>query len=163
MSRIGRPRKPTSLKIIEGNRGKRALSRDEPHPAPLSEPPMCPSHLAPEAREEWHRRAPELWQLGVLTSVDVPLFEAYCEAYARMRQAENVMRRMREEDPLTQGITVPNKDGVPVHNPVLVALHRAVNQVCSLASEFGMTPAGRSRVSAKPRASPEDALNRLLG
>jgi phage terminase small subunit len=45
--------KPTELKIIEGNPGKRPLNKNEPRPPRLS--PQCPNWLLPEAKKEWKR------------------------------------------------------------------------------------------------------------
>ena len=63
MAGRGRPPKPTALKILEGNRGKRALNTDEPKPK--SGAPKCPSFLSPEAKKEWRRivRALEVVEL----------------------------------------------------------------------------------------------------
>ncbi len=43
----GRRPKPTALRRLEGNRGKRAWNHDEPVPPEAQ--PRCPSHLSPDA------------------------------------------------------------------------------------------------------------------
>ena len=64
----GPPRKPTRLRILEGNPSKRPLPNNEPQPDPTM--PECPDWLMADAKEEWHRVAPELHRIGLLTIVD---------------------------------------------------------------------------------------------
>ena len=58
----GRKPKPTSLKIIQGNPGKRPIRGHEPQP-PRSQP-TCPAHLSPTAKAEWKRLAQSLNKIG---------------------------------------------------------------------------------------------------
>lgn len=44
------------------------MNPDEPTPDP--EIPDAPPHLSPEAREEWERLALELYELGILSTID---------------------------------------------------------------------------------------------
>ena len=64
----GRKPKPTRLKVITGNPGKRPLNLDEPMPEPIV--PDFPPELSPAAQIEWHRLAGELGKLRVLTNLD---------------------------------------------------------------------------------------------
>ena len=54
----GRRPKPTRLKMLTGNPGKRPLNGNEPRPAPAV--PDCPAELGPLARTEWNRLVGEL-------------------------------------------------------------------------------------------------------
>ena len=49
----GRKPKPTAVKKLEGNSGKRKLNKNEPVPAKGM--PTCPDWLMPEAKKEWER------------------------------------------------------------------------------------------------------------
>ena len=82
----GRKPKPTALKKLEGNPGKRKLNTKEPIPAKgmLN----CPEWLLPEAKKEWERLADLMNQMGVLTEVDMAAFAAYCQSYARWKEAQ---------------------------------------------------------------------------
>lgn len=84
----GRRPKPTALKKLEGNPGKRPLNELEPVPPVASL--RCPNYLLPEARKEWRRLAPILMNLGLLTAADAVPFAGYCQAYARWREAEDL-------------------------------------------------------------------------
>ena len=77
----GRKPKPTALKKLEGNPGKRKLNTKEPVPAKGM--PDCPKWLLPEAKMEWERLCVKLSEMGVLTEIDMAAFAAYCQSYAR--------------------------------------------------------------------------------
>ena len=51
----GRKPKPTAVKKLEGNPGKRKLNTKEPVPAKGM--PACSDWLMPEAKKEWERLA----------------------------------------------------------------------------------------------------------
>ena len=51
----GRRPKPTAIRRLEGNRGKRAWNHAEPMPPDTL--PRCPEHLSEVARREWRRVA----------------------------------------------------------------------------------------------------------
>lgn len=64
MATRGRKPKPTALKILEGNPGKRPINENEPIPPKGTV--KCPTWLEPEAKKEWKRLAPSLEAMGVL-------------------------------------------------------------------------------------------------
>ena len=69
MATRGRKPKPTAIKELEGNPGKRELNQNEPKPEKKA--PRCPTWLEAEAKKEWKRLAKQLEQLGILTEVDM--------------------------------------------------------------------------------------------
>jgi len=81
----GRKPKPTKLKIIEGNPGKRPLNENEPIPQSIA--PECPDWLSDDAKKEWKRLAPELERLGLLTVLDMAAFAGYCQSYAKLKKS----------------------------------------------------------------------------
>lgn len=75
----GRPSKPTALKLLAGNPGKRPLNDREPDPGALDLTP--PAELSAEAVPQWNRIAPMLAKCGVLKQSDRDILAHYCEAY----------------------------------------------------------------------------------
>lgn len=69
------PRKPTSLKLLTGNPGKRALPKHEPQPAVGAERPPW---LGAGARAAWDALAPRLTRLRVLTELDAEALGVLC-------------------------------------------------------------------------------------
>lgn len=148
----GRPRKPTALKVLEGNPGKRPINQKEPKPKPVA--PKCPAHLNPRAKKEWRRIAVDLEPLGLLTQVDRAALAAYCVAYSRWVEAEDMIRK--------HGMLVKSPNGYPMQSPYLAIANKAVEQMKGFLTEFGMTPSSRSRLSINDKGQ-EDEFDRLLG
>ena len=86
MAQRGRKPKPTAVKVLEGNPGKRGLNAGEPKPEKKA--PRCPAWLEAEAKKEWKRMAKQMERLGILTEIDMAAFAGYCQAYARWKEAE---------------------------------------------------------------------------
>ena len=91
LAQRGRKPKPTAVKQLEGNPGKRQLNANEPKPAARA--PSCPKWLEDDAKKEWRRLAKQMEQLGILTEVDMAAFAGYCQAYARWKEAEEFISR----------------------------------------------------------------------
>lgn len=85
----GRKSKPTAVKKLEGNLGKRKLNTKEPMPGKGM--PDCPKWLLPEAKEEWKRLCDKLNQMGVLTEIDRAAFASYCQSYADGKRLRNIL------------------------------------------------------------------------
>lgn len=92
----GRKPKPTAIKKLEGNPGKRKLNRKEPVPAKGM--PECPDWLLPEAKAEWERLCEKLSDMGVLTEIDMAAFAAYLlwlnALIALLRKCKETRRRL---------------------------------------------------------------------
>lgn len=145
----GRRPKPTRIKEIEGNPGKRALNRKEPRPEAII--PPCPEHLDLEARAEWARIAPELMRLRILAHVDRAALAAYCQAWSRWVDAETNLKKF--------GAVIKTPKGYPIQNPYLGIANTAIELMRKFLTEFGMTPSSRSRIAAgvgQPEAPLED-------
>jgi phage terminase small subunit len=97
----GRKPKPTHLKVLSGNPGRRPLPESEPKPQPVA--PPCPDWLPEEARAKWDELAPELERLGLLTAVDGPAFAMTLLHYALAVEAAKRIDKERS-DPLIPDI-----------------------------------------------------------
>ena len=79
-----------------------------------------------------------LAELGLISDLDRAALAAYCAAYGRWAEAEESLK--------TQGVIVLSPNGFPIQSPYLAVANRAMEQMRSLISEFGMSPASRTRV-----------------
>lgn len=138
MAKTGRKPKPTALKKLEGNPGKRPLNEMEPVPPTV--PLKCPRHMPPEAQKEWKRLAPILMNMGLLTAADAVPFEGYCTAYARWREAQDEITK--------HGSIYKDKEGRIRQNPYIAIANHAMAEIKSLAAEFGLTPSNRAAMLA---------------
>lgn len=144
------PPKPTVLKLIQGNPGKRAINRREPQPR--AGIPPCPKHLSRPARVEWKRVAEQLAEIGLLTQIDRAALAAYCQAWGRWVESEEKLAQA--------GTIIKSPNGYPMPSPYLTVANKAMRQMHSLLNEFGMTPSSRSRLKAgmPQEADPFDDL-----
>jgi P27 family predicted phage terminase small subunit len=143
------PPVPFPLKVLRGNPGKRPLP-NEPQP---SRPPTCPDpppFITGYAADEWWTVAPELHALGLLTRIDVPALAAYCASYAGWRQASESLARMAANDPITNGQMIKTKYGEAVQNPLVSIARKHAADLVRYASEFGIGPLARTRISVGP-------------
>jgi P27 family predicted phage terminase small subunit len=99
----------------------------------------CPRWLLPEAKREWRRVAPELKRMGLATVVDRTALAAYCQAYARWRQAEDVLTR--------EGLTFATGSGYLQQRPEVAIAQKSMQIMKAFLTEFGFTPASRTRIS----------------
>ena len=150
----GRKPKPSAIKILEGNPGKRPLNKNEPKP--LKEAPPCPKWLEPEAKKEWRRLAKSLEAMGVLTEADMAAFAGYCQAYARWKQAEEFMSQ--------RGMVCQTSSGYWQQIPQVSIAQQYLKLMQQFAEQFGLTPAARSRIIAGNGDNvPVDDMDALLG
>jgi P27 family predicted phage terminase small subunit len=143
----GRKPTPTYLKLLKGNPGKRALNKNEPQPLKSAEVPKPPDYLDGCGAQEWRRIAPELYRMGLLTLVDIPILALYCHAYSTWRTASEALAQAAERDPVFKGLVIKTNRGTPVQNPIWLAARQAANDMLRIAAEFGCTPAARSRIN----------------
>jgi P27 family predicted phage terminase small subunit len=151
----GRKPKPTALRVLQGNAGKRALPKHEPTPA--AEPPPKPAHLTERAAAAWDRVAPELHRLGLLSVVDGLALELLVCAYDDWREAhiEVAAEGATYETETEHGRIVRAHPQVAIRSD-------AWRRVKSILAEFGLTPSSRARldIEAPGQEDPMDAFLR---
>ena len=156
MATRGRKPKPTALKVLEGNPGKRPINIHEP--VPPKGAVKCPAWLLPEAKKEWKRLASSLESMGVLTVADLMAFAGYCQAYARWREAEEFITQ--------HGSIFKTPSGYVQQIPQVSIAQQNLKIMQSLCTEFGLTPATRARIIAAGGGSDDsiihDPMEKLL-
>ena len=142
----GRPPKPTVTKILTGTFRKGRQNTREAKPGPGA--PSCPEFLDATAKAEWQRIAPELDRLGLLTGIDRAALAGYCSLWARWQAAEAVIQR--------DGMTFETPNGFIQKNPAVTIARESLALLRNFSSEFGLSPASRSKVQAGPPARTEE-------
>ncbi|GFP28036.1 phage terminase small subunit P27 family [Candidatus Hakubella thermalkaliphila] len=150
----GRKPKPTKLKLIAGNPGKRPINKNEPKPQPIR--PYCPRFLNREAKREWRRIVPELDRLGLLTRLDRAIVIGYCVWCGRWVEAEKLMMGQFPvgRDKRTQEI---------ITHPAYSVAKEAMEQMRKLLPELGLTLSSRSRITVPQREDDFDEFLRRKG
>lgn len=149
----GRKPKPTVIKMLEGNPGKRDLNPREPV-APEGIP-ECPDWLDTEAKAEWFRTAQVLKDMQLLSLADRTALAAYCTAYSRWVEAELQVRKY--------GTVVKSPvKGFPMKSPYLTVADQAMEAMRKFMTEFGLTPSARSRIRVPDDAQAADEFDSFM-
>lgn len=151
---MSRSPKPTALKVIEGNRGKRPLPLNEPQPRPIT--PAIPPYLGRIARKRWDELLPELEMAGVLTIVDGDIFACYCAAYQDVCELS--------ADVAANGRTYEvGTNGAQSTRPEAVLLQKAKDDLRRFGAELGIGAASRTKVEVKKPDGAPKAIDRVIG
>jgi P27 family predicted phage terminase small subunit len=113
----------------------------------------APSYISSLAQHEWRRVAPQLYELGLLTSVDGAALEAYCEAYATWRDAMKALKG---------GRTYTTSTGYVRAKPEVAIGNEALRQMKVYMTEFGLTPSSRGRMNLPEAQTEEDPFESYL-
>lgn len=153
----GRRPKPTHLKVVTGNPGKRKLNDKEPTPA--REIPSPPEHLTDWGKVAWGKLTVLLDGMGILTIADTLALERLCDIYADILQ----LRLTIADEGRTY--TVQTDGGFLIKaNPAVSMLADADRRFKSYLVEFGLTPAARTKVKVNgDDDKKEDPLNQFFG
>ena len=152
----GRRPKPTQLKILEGNPGKRPLNLNEPHPR--AGIPDTPEELGEIGRKHWLEIVPELDRLNLLTLIDAGSLVGLCMAYEQGMTADRILKGIYER--MTAGET--QRNDLWELSVLNAASKKSWNQYKAFCTEFGLTPASRSKLSAPSPELHQDPLERAL-
>jgi P27 family predicted phage terminase small subunit len=115
----------------------------EPHPPVPDVIPYAPKFLNDEAKDEWNRMVNILLDLGLYTEVDHAALAMYCQAWGRWVDAECKLKKSGQ-------VVTSEKTGILYQHPYLSIANRAWQQMREMLSEFGLTPAERSRLHVTP-------------
>lgn len=156
MGKRGPTKKPTNLKILQGNPGKRKLNENEPkfeidEEALLKPPPF----LGTYGKKEWKRIAPLILKNKLLTNADINTLAAYCQSYNRWVEAEKEVR--------IRGFTTETDKGNIIQRPEVGIANKAMENMVKFAKEFGLTPSSRVDLHAGNTEDVTDPFMELLG
>lgn len=140
----GRPPKPTSLKILEGNPGKRPLNENEPQPK-IGIPPLPGWLNDPRAIEVWNDLGPKLKKIGLITEIDGYLFGMLCQSFVMF--VEYSAKLLNDRD--------FNIDDKRKCSSIVNENFKAMRILSSL---FGLSPSDRSRLSVQTSGNKEDEI-----
>lgn len=149
----GRRPKPTAIKVLAGNPGRRPVNKAEPHFHVPERTPSPPAFLSDSAAEIWRDLGKLLRDAGLFTVVDQYALAMFCAVAARWMEAERKVEGL--------GVVLIAESGNLYQNPWLHVANKAWGQMRQMLSEFGLTPAERSRLKAVV-ADEEPSLAEML-
>jgi P27 family predicted phage terminase small subunit len=143
-------RKPTGLKVLQGTyRADRANHPNAPEAA--AGRPSCPSWMDAVARAYWEELADQLEQMRVLTKADENALALLCAALSEYQAANAVV----QTDGPTYACATKSGDIMLRQRPEVAIAQDAWRRAKMGLEAFGLTPAARSRVEARPAPSPQ--------
>lgn len=154
--RPGPAPKPSEIKRLAGNPGKRPINEREPEVRAPDRLPNAPRFLSKEAQKEWRRIGRFLLAAGLFAEVDFAALALYCAAWARWIDAESGLESSGGP------VLVSAETGNLYRNPWIDISNKAQEQIRRAIAEFGLSPAQRSRVVALPGAGKKTLTELLL-
>jgi P27 family predicted phage terminase small subunit len=163
---MGRPRKPTALKLLSGTLRKHRENGNEPKPK-RSIPPI-PHHLSPANKAAWRELAVIADGMGVLTEADPVALEAMAGALTDLRAARAALDaplEIKSKDGTMIAMAKAGERyywtgarGVPVRKvrPEVADIADADRRFLAWCQRFGMSPADRARVSVTEKKDEDD-------
>lgn len=159
----GAKAKPTHLKLLGGNPGKRPIKDAAKAEAEIPKvKPEFPTHLFKSKKKEnadlvkaskkhWEYIVKVLHPLGLITILDVPILENYIINYSYYLQAIDEVN--------DKGFSVGD---ARKKNPAFSALESLHKFQKEFLIEFGMTPAARSKIQLAGTGEKVDPLDALM-
>jgi P27 family predicted phage terminase small subunit len=143
------PEPPAGLKIMPGTATKRAERAWVAPARPQADSIETPYTMSDEAAAVWAEVTADLASMGLLQAADRRQIAAYCEATVTAEKCTNMINR---SSLLVKG----SKKETLVPNKLLAIRRDAWATQLRLAQEFGLSPAGRTRVdTGHPLISPK--------
>lgn len=136
--------KPTSIKLLASNPGKRPISRQEPKPGDDGVPDP-PDTLCEKAQDVWRKTAPILQRMGTLTNADHGLFLLYCNEWATYYLADSELQE--------HGHTVTVGDAKYRQAACWLGIRNTAGaNINRLGAELGLSASARTRIAVdKPK------------
>ena len=150
----GPPPKPTHLRLLEGNPGRRPMNTFEPQPKPRVKTPPAPKYLGEIGKAEWRRVAKELVALRLLTTLDMTALGIYCASFETWLEAEEALDRW--------GMVYVAPSRILKQSPWVGIARDAKASVRVFANEFGMSPAARTRVQVEREPAELEEIEEFL-
>jgi len=116
--------------------------------------PPPPESLDEIAVVEWHRVSQKLFELGVLSDLDVSVIAGYCEAWSEFVRLSLMVKKV--------GPVTKTDKGNWIQHPVLGVKNHAAERMLRFAAQLGITPVAREKLNIKPVES-DDSFAKFAG
>lgn len=145
---VGRPPKPSRIRELEGNRGRRPIPKGLHIPGQ----PIAPDYFDDEQKYLW-RQIEHAMPAGVLTMADTQVLERMTVAWATFREC---CRKIANLSMFARGST-----GQLAMSPLVKIQALAAREMHQAGEVLGLSPVARARISA-PESIDDDPLALLL-
>lgn len=145
--------KPTEIKELEGNPGKRRLN-NKPVFDLTDACRKPPPYLGSYAKKEWKRVLPLLERNGLFTDADYIPLAAYCQAVDTWIIAEKAKR--------ANGMTDVTDKGNVIQRPEVGIANSALQNILKFGREFGLSPSSRADLDVDKAVESDNPLLSLM-
>ena len=164
---MGRAKKPTHLRAVEGTRDRRTPAEKAGEPIPINPLGPPPPGMTSREREVWNRVGMNL-PAGMLRSVDEYILTAFCRAVAIADEATEMLRspqtrKVTGEDGVTRDVPVcdlpllsETPNGFLQSHAYLSIINKQALIIKTLGADLGLSPAARTRISVGGDAEEND-------
>lgn len=149
-----RQRKPTHLRLVEGDKSRRGLKAQRNEPVPEGDLWDPPAHLNEDQAAAWRSvisRAP----VGLLKRLDSEMLEGWVVAYCLRKSAVEKFEAGGKQ------MLIKTPNGAVQQSPYIGIINRQSVIMKALAAEMGFSPAARTRVSVE-EGGEGDATDRFF-
>jgi P27 family predicted phage terminase small subunit len=149
-------KKPTELKLLQGNAGHRSLDLSTVFRPEVGEPSI-PKWVSQSARKVWRRLMPDLIRYNLISPVDQDALAMLCQTSARLAMIELALAGKEKsliankQDPVDALLDVtPN--GLRVQSALYQVLNKEQDKLNRQLEMFGLRPDARAKVTLAMRA-----------
>lgn len=147
----GRKPKPTVLRILQGNPGRRPLNADEPQPEPLALKAPIELKGDARARKEWKRTIAPAILTGQITAADRALAIGHCLYWSIWLDQLAIAREQKH-------VLEMGKHGYATANPIRAMADRTYTLLEKTDNTLGLSPTARARVRVDPHRRKQTAV-----
>ena len=156
------PKKPTALKKLQGTlRADRQVENEFNPTIELNK--TVPDSLNEWGAKLWTDLVDEYGKFELISRVDVGSLMILCNEFGRYCEADDLLKaqglEVIEDIYNSKGDIVGQKK---VINPLIKVVSDAFKNYKSICTEFGLTPASRTKISAPPKEQQQDPLELLM-
>lgn len=147
------------LKLLKGNPSKENLNDIVVPPPKL---PKCPTWLDKEGKKEWKRISKDLFDLGLLTNIDMAALAIYCQTFSRWLECEQFISQFG----YTYEDTYTGKNGDIFHTtkvyPQVGFSQKYTNLLTKYIAMFGLSPGYRGNLIGSGKEEKKSKMNSFL-
>jgi len=163
---MGNRPKPTALKLLQGNPGRRPINKFEPQPKRGI--PTMPKWLRefPIAVKEWRRESKELDQMGILTAAESGGLAMRCYLAAQIQEIALEIKKEGRVSYMSRMDSLGNEIMEAKTNPKCVQIKNLITEYRQSGTLLGLDPSSRSKLKVekkKPKDEAEDFLKEGMG
>lgn len=155
----GRKKLPTEIKQLKGTLRADREIKDAMNPTKIIDLPYPPEYLNEDAKKEWYVIIKEYHKLGMISKLDLGILGLYCNEISIYIEMTN---KLRDKDRV---MVFKNPDGsikYAAQVPYQKIANDALAKALKIASEFGLTPSSRTKISTGQITDNEDPFLEFL-